>query len=55
MAYKARKEGHLDYADRFTQRASEIVDRSTALERLGTQSGAKVTEQPEPKADPEGK
>ena len=37
MAYKARKEGHLDFADRFTQRASEILDQSTALERLGTQ------------------
>ena len=24
MAYKARKEGHLDYAERFTQRASEF-------------------------------
>ena len=39
MAYKARKEGHLDYAERFTQRASEILDQSTALERLGTQRG----------------
>jgi hypothetical protein len=49
MAYKARKEGHLDYADRFTQRASEILDRSTALERLGTQSGEKIAAHSEPK------
>jgi hypothetical protein len=44
MAYKARKEGHLDCAERFTQRASEILDHPTALERLGTQSGESVTE-----------
>ena len=42
MAHKARKEGHLDYAEHFTQRASEILDRSTALERLGTQGSEKV-------------
>ena len=51
MAYKARKERHLDYAERFTQRASEILDRSTALERLGTQSGEKIAAHSEPKAD----
>ena len=37
MALNARNEGHLDYAARFTQRASEILNHSTALERLGTQ------------------
>jgi hypothetical protein len=36
-------------AERFTQRASEILDQPTALERLGTQSGEKVAERPEPK------
>jgi hypothetical protein len=51
MALKARKEGHLDYAERFTQRASEILEQPTALERLGTQSGEKATEPPEPNAD----
>jgi hypothetical protein len=51
MARRAREEGHLDFAERFTQRASEILDQPTALERLGTQSGEKVAEQPEPKAD----
>jgi hypothetical protein len=51
MALKARDEGHLDSAERFTQKAAEILDHPTALERLGTQSGAKVTEQPEPKTD----
>jgi len=50
MAHKAREEGHLDYAERFTQRASEILDRSTALERLGTQSGEKIAVHSEPKA-----
>jgi hypothetical protein len=39
MALKAREEGHLDYAEHFTQRASEILNQSTALERLGTQGG----------------
>jgi len=51
MARKAREEGHLDYAERFTQKASEILVQPTALERLGTQSGEKVAEQPEPKTD----
>ena len=37
MALNARNEGHLDYPARFTQRASEIVNHPTALERLGTQ------------------
>jgi hypothetical protein len=37
MAMNARNEGHLDYAERFTQRASEILNHSTTLERLGTQ------------------
>jgi hypothetical protein len=37
MALKAREDGHLDYADRLTQRAAEILEPSTALERLGTQ------------------
>jgi hypothetical protein len=49
MAYKAGKEGHLDCAERFTQRASEILDQPTALERLGTQGGERVTEHPEPR------
>ena len=39
MAHKAREEGHLDYAEHFTQRASEILNQSKALERLGTQGG----------------
>jgi hypothetical protein len=51
MALKAREEGHLDSAERFTQRASEILDHPSALERLGTQSGEKVIEHPEPKTD----
>jgi hypothetical protein len=34
MALKAREEGHLDSAERFTQRASEILDQPSALERL---------------------
>jgi hypothetical protein len=45
MALKARQEGHLDYAERFTQRASEILDLPTALERLGAQSGDKARRQ----------
>jgi hypothetical protein len=49
MALKAREEGHLDSAERFTQRASEILDQPSALERLGTQRGEKVIEPPEPK------
>ena len=51
MALKAREEGHLDSAERFTQRASEVLDHPSALERLGTQSGEKVIEHPEPKTD----
>ena len=51
LALKAREEGHLDNAERFTQRASEILEHPTALERLGTQSGEKATEHPEPDAD----
>jgi hypothetical protein len=31
MALKAREDGHLDYADRLTQRAAEILEPSTAL------------------------
>jgi hypothetical protein len=49
MALKAREEGHLDSAERFTQRASEILDQPSALERLGTQGGEKVIEHPEAK------
>jgi hypothetical protein len=36
MAINARNEGHPDYAQRFMQRASEILNHPTALERLGT-------------------
>ena len=36
LSLKAREEGHLDYAERLTQRASEILNHPTALERLGT-------------------
>jgi hypothetical protein len=46
MALKARQEGHFDYAEHFTLRASEILAQPTALERLGTQSGEKFTEHP---------
>ena len=46
MARKAREEGHLDYAERFTQRAFEILGQPTVLERLGTQSCTKATEPP---------
>jgi hypothetical protein len=53
MALKAREEGHLDSAERFTRRATEILDHPTALERLGTQSGEKVIEHPGPKTDRE--
>ena len=49
MANEAREQGHLDYAERFTQRAAEILEPSTALERLGTQSYK--TDTSEPKAD----
>ena len=52
MALKAREEGHLDYAEHLTQRASEILAQPTALERLGTQSGEKVTEQPRAEGRP---
>jgi hypothetical protein len=51
MALKAREEGHLDNAERFTQRATEVLDHPTALERLGTHSEPKVTEHSEPKTD----
>jgi hypothetical protein len=34
MALKAREEGHLDSAERFTQRASEILDQPSAPEGL---------------------
>jgi hypothetical protein len=37
LALKACEEGHFDCAERFTQRASEILSHPTALERLGTQ------------------
>jgi hypothetical protein len=37
MAVNARIEGHFDYAQRFMQRASEILNHTTGLERLGTQ------------------
>jgi hypothetical protein len=37
MALNGRNKGHLDYTARFIQRASEILNRPTALERLGTQ------------------
>jgi hypothetical protein len=43
MAINARREGHFDYAERFTQRASEILNHPTALEGLGTQGGEKIT------------
>jgi hypothetical protein len=39
MALKAREEGHFESAERFTKRASEILDQPCALERLGTQGG----------------
>ena len=44
LALKAREEGHLEYAERLTQRASEILDQPTALERLGTQTGQRSIE-----------
>jgi hypothetical protein len=44
MALKAREEGHPDYAEQLTQRAAEILDHPTALERLGTKSGEKHPE-----------
>ena len=43
MAYKAGKDGHLDRAERFTQRASEILDQPTALERLGASTAKLLT------------
>jgi hypothetical protein len=49
IAHKAREQGHLDNAERFTQRAAEILEPSTASERLGTQSYK--TDTSEPKAD----
>jgi hypothetical protein len=55
MAVNARNEGHLDYAHRFMQRASEILNHPTTLERLGTQSGEKIAAHSEPKADREKK
>ena len=51
MAFNARQQGHGDYAERFAQRASEILYQPTALERLGTQSGKKVRECAEPCRD----
>jgi rubrerythrin len=49
MALKAREEGYIDVADRFTQRAAEILDHPTALERFGTRSGEKIAAHFEPK------
>ena len=46
LSLKAREEGHLDYAERLTQRASEILNHPTALERLGTQNGQRIPECP---------
>jgi hypothetical protein len=46
LALKAREEGHLDNAERFTQRASEILEHPTALERLGTQVARKPQSTP---------
>jgi hypothetical protein len=43
MAYKAGKEGYLDRAERFTQRASEILDQPTALERVGVSTAKLLT------------
>jgi hypothetical protein len=38
MALSARNEGHFGFAARLTQRAAEVRNRPTALERLGTQA-----------------
>jgi hypothetical protein len=51
MALKAREEGHFEYAERCTQKAAEILDHPTALERLGTESRENVTGHPDPKTD----
>jgi hypothetical protein len=52
LALKARERGHLDYAERLTQRASEILDLPTALERLGTQNGERFLGRPTRTARP---
>jgi hypothetical protein len=49
MALKAREESDIDSADRFTQRATEILDHPTAFERFGTQSGEKRAGHSEPR------
>ena len=36
-AVQARRKGHRDYAQRFAQRASEILEQPTALERFDIQ------------------
>ena len=46
LALKAREEGHLDYAERLTKRASGILEQPTALERLGTQKSQRILERP---------
>ena len=51
LAVQARRKGHRDYAQRFTQRASEILEQPTALERFGTQCCQKRNKDPEPNTD----
>jgi hypothetical protein len=51
LSLKAREEGHLDYAERLTQRASEILNQHTALERFGTQCCQKRNKGPHSNTD----
>jgi hypothetical protein len=51
MAVNARNEGHLDYAHRVMQRASEILNHPTAFERLGTHARSPRSRSQHHKAD----
>ena len=51
LAVQARRKGHRDYAEHFTQRASEILEQPTALERFGTQCCQKRNKGPHSNTD----
>jgi hypothetical protein len=58
MALKAREDGHADYAERLTERASHLLDEATAMENHHTPKPegsvgqpAQQQQQPQPKTD----
>jgi hypothetical protein len=60
MALKAREDGHADYAERLTERASHLLDEATAIEGPHTpkpearvHQPAQQQQQPQPKTDKE--